>query len=134
MTPAQLSVLHGAAFHDERAWSATEFEDLLSQPTAHLFTAPRGFALIRVVADEAELLVIAVHPDAQGAGVGRKLMQDWMQGIAASEAFLEVAQDNAAAISLYKSCGFAQVGQRRAYYARKNAPDVDAIVMRYRFT
>jgi ribosomal-protein-alanine N-acetyltransferase len=134
MTPAQLSQLHADAFQQVRPWSTAEFTDLLSHPSTYLFAHTQAFALVRVIADEAELLTIAVHPNTQGQGIGRALMCDWMQGIAASEAFLEVAQDNIVAISLYKSCGFAEVGRRKGYYGRKDAPNVNAIVMRHAFT
>ena len=134
MTPEQLSRLHTDAFKQSRAWSAAEFADLLSHPSTFLFEAVDAFALVRVIAEEAELLTIAVHPNAQGQGIGRGLMHDWLQGIVACEAFLEVAQDNTAAISLYESCGFAEVGRRKGYYGRKDAPSIDAIVMRYTFT
>jgi [ribosomal protein S18]-alanine N-acetyltransferase len=48
----------------------------------------------------------------------------------ATTAFLDVAADNAPAIALYLGAGYAQVGQRRAYYPRKNASAADALLMR----
>ena len=130
MTPAQLSTIHTAAFTHSRGWSADEFAALLGSAHCTLICEPDGFALVRTVAGEAELLTIAVSPGRQGQGAGRKLMHRWLEATPADEAFLEVGADNTAAIALYASCGFAQVARRAAYYPRANGPDVDAIVMR----
>lgn len=134
MTPADLAAIHAAAFTQSRPWGVGEFASLLEHPTTEVYVHERGFAMVQNIAGEAELLTIAVMPKAQGKGLGRALMYEWMQGIDASEAFLEVAEDNAPALALYKSCGFAQVGRRKAYYVRKDSPSVDAIVMRCALT
>lgn len=132
MTPQNMAQIHAAAFTDARAWSAAEFASLLDSP--HLFAshASQGFALVRVVAGEAELLTIAVHPAHQGQGTGRALMADWMARAAhtADEAFLEVAADNAPACALYAACGFMIAGRRAGYYQRSGAQAVDAWLMR----
>lgn len=130
MTPEAMARLHARAFTLSRPWTTAEFEALLKTPGTEVFTAPGGFALTRTVAGEAELLTIAVDPDLQRSGTGRRLMQDWLQSGAASEAFLEVSQDNIAALALYISCGFAEVARRNAYYPRTQGPAQDAIVMR----
>ena len=44
--------------------------------------------------------------------------------------FLEVAEDNIAALALYHRAGFAAVGRRRGYYHRAGAAPVDAQVLR----
>lgn len=132
MTPQDMAQIHAAAFTDARPWTAAEFTSLLDSPHVFTSTAPHGFALVRVVAGEAELLTIAVDPAHQGQGTGRRLMTRWMTLAAqsASDAFLEVAADNAPARALYGTCGFAQSGLRTAYYARAGAPAVDAVLMR----
>ena len=128
MTPSELSQIHSAAFTMSRPWSAQEFEELLRNKHTHLFTCTQGFALVQVIAGEAELLTISVHPDAQGKGAGGTLM--WMSSVNADEAFLEVAADNHAARHLYEAHGFAGVAHRSAYYARDLGGSVDAIIMR----
>jgi ribosomal-protein-alanine N-acetyltransferase len=130
MTPSELNQIHSAAFTTSRPWSAQEFEELLSNKHTHLFTCAQGFVLVRVIAGEAELLTIAVHPDAQGKGTGGILMSKWMSSLDADEAFLEVAADNVSAKHLYARHGFACVARRSAYYARDVGDPVDAIVMR----
>lgn len=132
MTPQDMAQIHAAAFTDARPWSAAEFASLLDSPHVFTSTAPHGFALVRVVAGEAELLTIAVDPAHQGQGIGRRLMTLWMAQAAqtATDAFLEVAADNAPARALYTGCGFAQTGLRAAYYARADTQAVDAVLMR----
>ncbi len=132
MTPQDMAQIHAAAFTDARPWSASEFATLLESPHVFISQQPQGFALVRVVAGEAELLTIAVHPDHQGQGTGRALMSDWMAQAAAtaSEAFLDVAADNAPACALYAACGFVPAGRRTGYYRRSGAEAVDALLMR----
>jgi ribosomal-protein-alanine N-acetyltransferase len=134
MTPHDLSQIHAAAFTLSRPWTALEFKTLLGNPHTHLFVRPAGFALLQLIAGEAELLTIAVHPDAQGKGTGQQLMADWMAGVQATEAFLEAAADNTHALQLYTANGFAEVARRKSYYARKSGDSVDAIVMRAALT
>lgn len=131
MTPADMARIHRHAFSQQRPWSEAEFDALIAQPHTHLTSTAQGFALWRGMAGEAELLTIAVLPDAQRAGIGTDLMQAWMTQAARNceEAFLEVAADNHAARALYEKCGFGLVATRSAYYARPGSA-VDALVMR----
>jgi ribosomal-protein-alanine N-acetyltransferase len=91
-----------------------------------------GAAVVRVVLDEAELLLIAVAPEARRRGVAKQLMADAMERSAqrgACRMFLEVAADNAPAISMYEASGFAPIGRRKAYYPRPSAPAMDALLL-----
>jgi ribosomal-protein-alanine N-acetyltransferase len=70
-------------------------------------------------AGEAELLRIAVHPEAQGQGHGRRLLRISSAAIAAlgiSELHLEVRVSNAPARHLYETEGWRFTGLRRGYY------------------
>ncbi|MGL4438852.1 MAG: GNAT family N-acetyltransferase, partial [Bosea sp. (in: a-proteobacteria)] len=94
--------------------------------------AVAGFSLIRLVLNQAELLLVAVRRDCRGTGVGQALMNDAMalarrQG--AEEMFLEVRDGNASALGLYRSHGFAVVGHRRGYYSGAMTERFDAITM-----
>lgn len=132
-----LAAIHATGF--ERGWDATEFERLLADArvVAHLARpggrgAPSGFALSRIAADEAEVLTVAVRPSARGAGVARAILAIHFARLAALGAravFLEVAEDNAAALRLYRGLGFAEVGRRGGYYARAGDTPVTALVM-----
>ncbi|MEM9576483.1 MAG: GNAT family N-acetyltransferase [Pseudomonadota bacterium] len=134
MTPRQLADLHARAFAPERGWTEDEFISLCSAAHVQLYTVGHGFALVRSVADEAELLTLAVDPDQRRQGVARALMRHWMSDSAAATAFLEVAADNTAAIALYTNFGFESTGRRKAYYARMNAARVDALLMQTALT
>lgn len=129
MTPEELASLHRAAFRSERNWSADEFADLLLNPHVTLTIDPQGFALIRSLAGEAELLTLAVHPDHHRQGIATRLMTEWMAVATAQMAFLEVAADNHAAQGLYQKHGFAETGRRRSYYRRSGGSAVDAVLM-----
>ena len=133
MNPETLAALHGACFRDApRAWSAAEFATLLTQSQVFLIPGADGFALGRVAGPEAELMTLAVAPAARRQGLGRALLAEFerqavLQG--ASEAFLEVAADNAAAGALYGAAGWVRAGLRPGYYGR-GAARRDALVLR----
>jgi ribosomal-protein-alanine N-acetyltransferase len=133
VTPADLSALHARAFTTPRPWSETEFAALLADPLAFLLVeGDAAFLLGRAVAGEAELLTIAVSPEARRLGLGRRLVgrfiyQARLRG--AESAFLEVAEDNAAARGLYLSSGFTEAGRRRGYYRTPDGRAVDALVL-----
>lgn len=89
-----------------------------------------GFVALRTMADEGEILNVAVAPAARRSGVGRALVRHALASAAAAGAFsvfLEVRPSNAAALTLYRSFGFVEVGRRHRYY---RAPVEDALVLR----
>jgi tRNA threonylcarbamoyladenosine biosynthesis protein TsaB len=124
--------IHASAF--EEGWAA---EDILRFASADLgglgLVAEvdggvlAGFVVGRVIAGEAEVLTLAVRPAFRRRGLGRALLSAVLA--AADAAFLEVAEDNVAAIALYRGLGFERVGRRGAYYSRRSGA-ADAIVMR----
>ncbi|MBE9475674.1 MAG: GNAT family N-acetyltransferase [Proteobacteria bacterium] len=86
----------------------------------------------RVAGPEVELLTIAVDPDYRRQGLAHDLMRDFEQMAkenGARDAFLEVAENNIAAIGLYQRRGFTQTGLRKDYYASLKGPRISAIVM-----
>jgi ribosomal-protein-alanine N-acetyltransferase len=88
-----------------------------------------GYCAFRVVADEMELLGLAVSPSARGRGHGRWLLGRALalaRGRGARTAFLEVRPSNAAARGLYAAHGFAERGRRRGYY---RDPPEDALLL-----
>lgn len=77
-----------------------------------------GFAIVRTVIDEAELLLLGVAPTYQGRGVGGSLLRAAIADCASdgtATMHLEVRAGNDA-VRLYTTHGFAKVGERRAYY------------------
>jgi ribosomal-protein-alanine N-acetyltransferase len=90
-----------------------------------------GFAIFSKVLDEVTLLNIVIAFNQQRNGYGyfllqQSLNQQVLKG--ASKCFLEVRVSNARAISLYKSLGFKQIGQRKNYYPAHHGRE-DALVM-----
>ena len=70
-------------------------------------------------AGEAELLRVAVDPAHRGQGLGRRLLEACQRELAAAgmgNLFLEVRATNAAAIQLYRRCGWQRCGLRPGYY------------------
>lgn len=86
----------------------------------------------RVIADEAELLTLAVAPPARRQGLGRGLLAHFLDEArrrGATRAFLEVAADNGPACALYQAGGFAEDGRRRGYYRGPDGVVVDALLL-----
>lgn len=132
MTPADLARLHAECFTSPRPWSEQEFADLLEGRGVFLLSEDGAFLLGRVVADEAELLTLAVDPAKRRLGVASRLVQAFLaeaRARGAATAFLEVAADNTPAIALYSANGFAESGRRRGYYATPEGQRIDAVLM-----
>ena len=119
------------------SWSAAQCSGVLAMPGATLIVAsgdtePIGFALLRTIAGEAELMLIAVHPAARGHGIGRGLLEQVMtlaRSNGAQRLFLEVRSDNDA-IALYEQAGFCRVGRRTGYYRGNDGRVRDALTFR----
>lgn len=132
MTPEDLARVHAAAFVAPRPWSGGEIAGLLANPLTFLITESQGFLIGRVVADEAELLTLAVSPAARRHGTGRALVAGFLieaRSRGATQAFLEVAADNAAAIALYLQAEFTESGRRKRYYTAPDGTAIDALVL-----
>ena len=146
----EAAALHAAAFPApwEQRWDREALAELLAAPGAFgLMAQPvseavpdraaaplpaQGFVLARVAADEAEIITIAVAPQARRRGIGTALIEAATREAAsrgAARLFLEVAEDNFPARRLYDELGFLPVGKRRAYYARGALPAVAALMM-----
>lgn len=141
-----LAAIHGRCFED--AWDRRAMVEIVSMPGASALlasapapakggTAAAGLAVLRVAADEAELLTIGVLPDRRRRGIGRALVAAACAAAQAAGArwlYLEVGEDNDAARRLYESLVFVEAGHRRGYYAARPAGVAarTALVMRRR--
>ena len=128
------------AFGDRfgEAWTRSQLGGILPMAGVSLMLAREpdcgeiaGFSLFRTVADEAELLLIAVIPSSHRRGVGRLLLDDFMErarndGVA--RVHLEVRDGNSA-LSLYRDAGFSPVGRRRNYYHASDGRRFDAVTL-----
>ena len=90
-----------------------------------------AYGIMSVAAGECHILNLCVHPQAQGFGLGKKLLYKLLlvaRKHHADTAFLEVRPSNKIAITLYSNSGFNEVGMRRNYYPAKHGRE-DAIIM-----
>lgn len=132
MTPEHLASIHRDAFTHQRPWSTSEIGTLLGSPGVFVMASSKGFGVIRVTVEEAELLTLAVAPRDQGQGLGRVLLKGLMataRDAGATSMFLEVAADNAPALALYGKLGFAEAGRRPKYYRHPDGSRQDALLM-----
>ena len=122
----RLADIHANAF--TRPWGTEEFERFLSERNIlsdGLFIGPRqeptGFILSRKGGDEAEILSIAIAPEARGRGHAGMLLDRHLQTLTQAgvrKVFLEAEEGNRPALKLYRRRGFREVGRRAGYYAR----------------
>ena len=91
-----------------------------------------GFIILHFVADQCEILNLAIHPDYQGQGFGKQLLQAAIQNIQqrnCHQVFLEVRKSAIKVQCLYQRFGFVAMGMRKAYYALPSGKREDAIIM-----
>ena len=118
------------------AWSAPQCAGLLPMPGVWLVLARDeqevvGFSLARVVAGEAELLLLAVKKKAQRRGTGKLLLERFFKDSeerGAEKLYLEVRDGNSA-VDLYKSLGFTEAGRRSKYYTGSDGQIYDSITL-----
>lgn len=138
---ADVMVAMGDAFDPEfgEAWTEAQCAGILGMPGSWLLIArhgedPAGFALVRKIVDEAELLLIAVRRRYRRHGIGRALLDRVVveaQCDGAEALHLEVREGNPA-LALYSNAGFEQVGVRRAYYRGRSGKVFDALTFKRR--
>ena len=90
-----------------------------------------GHCIYFFVPDNAEIISLAVAPEKRRLGFGRDLVYSVIEKAkenGCKEVFLEVRKSNEAAIALYTSIGFHQVGERKNLYSK---PDEDGLIMQY---
>ncbi len=118
------------------AWNAGQCLGIMSLPDVWLSFAEAGdrivgFALSRLLMDEAELLLLAVEPDVRGHGVGRALIERTVEiavGKGAHRLLLEVRDGNQA-LDLYQGSGFSEIGRRHDYYRGSDGTTRDALTL-----
>lgn len=117
-------------------WGSREFSTALESSQTIFLVAEdaggvvAGYAIAIAVADEAEILNLAVHEQKRQHGVGGKLLDSTVEKVrmrGAEQIYLEVRESNEAARKLYTSRGFGEVTRRRKYYRN---PVEDALVLR----
>ncbi len=117
----------------QMAWHAGDFEAAIASkcdfPLVIRTTGLAGYAVLRIIAPEAEIENICVAPACRRSGVGEALMEEMLRLAAERDAeriFLEVRAHNEPAKALYRKRGFVESYRRRNYY---QGPTEDAIIM-----
>lgn len=117
-------------------WGPREFESALHAPQTIFLVAEdidgvvAGYAIALAVADEAEILNLAVHPKFRGKGTGGSLLDSAVAAAklrGAEQIYLEVRESNDSARKLYAARGFDLITRRPKYYRH---PVEDALVLR----
>ena len=126
----------GSSFGE--AWTRSQLSGILPMSGVFLMIASDkrtgstvGFSLFRTVADESELLLIAVPPEHHRCGIGRHLLDDFLdraRSDAVARVHLEVRDGNPA-VAMYLAAGFSPVGRRRNYYHAADGKRFDAITL-----
>jgi len=128
--------LHAASFY--RGWPRQDIEAYLLDPDTPTLVAcdarrkVAGFAMLRLLGDDAELMTIAVEPKYRSKGVATALLRACFEDLLMTPSkrmILEVAADNPAAIKLYSRLGFTKISERKGYYARPDGQPATALVM-----
>ncbi|WP_025737511.1 ribosomal protein S18-alanine N-acetyltransferase [Mycobacterium genavense] len=128
--------LEAQLFDGDDPWPAAAFNRELASAHNHYVAARTGDLLVgyagisrlgRTPPFEYEVHTIGVDPAYQGGGIGRRLLGELLAFADGGVVYLEVRTDNEAAIALYRSVGFEQIGLRKRYYRVSGA---DAYTMR----
>jgi ribosomal-protein-alanine N-acetyltransferase len=136
---AVMAIMNGAfSPRFGEAWTRSQCAGILPMAGVSLVLAhdngneePVGFSLFRTVADEAELLLLAVAPQHQHRGIGRRLLEQFVEQARAAGArrvHLEVRDGNPA-VQLYRRAGFQPAGRRPDYYRGSDGRQYDAITL-----
>ena len=120
------------------AWTRSQLSGILPMTGVSMTIAREreneaavGFSLVRMVADEAELLLIAVLPSHHRRGIGQRLLDQFMRQASkegVGRVHLEVRDGNPA-VAMYRAAGFDAVGRRRSYYQSPDGKRFDAITL-----
>jgi [ribosomal protein S18]-alanine N-acetyltransferase len=133
---ARCAELEAQLFDGDDPWPKSAFLHEMASRHNHYVAARAGDKLVGYAGiarlgllppHEYEVHTIGVDPAYQGQGIGRRLL-DTLLGFAGRGAvYLEVRTDNDAAIAMYHSAGFIEVGLRKRYYRVSGA---DAYTMK----
>mgnify|MGYP003289094413 CR=1 FL=1 len=110
-----------------KPWTKDDFADL-QKSGCEVIASQNGFIVYRQTLDEAEIITIGVHPDARRTGVASAMLgivEGILQKNGVKSIFLEVAENNRPARTLYENNGYQQIGIRPKYY-----DGIDAIMMK----
>ena len=115
-------------------WTQKQFEESIASYQSTVIEvqgAVVGFCILQPVLDEANLLLMAIHPSQQGKGLGYQLLDQSIAMLKNDpiQIFLEVRESNQAAIALYEKADFHQIDLRKNYYPLEKGGREHAVIM-----
>ena len=111
-------------------WNYSVFKDELTSKTSTYFVVKDkgnkilGFAGIKIILDEAEIMNIVTKKTCRNQGIGKLLLDRLIleaKNKNVRKINLEVNENNTIAIHLYEKFGFSRDGERKNYYNNKKA-------------
>lgn len=116
--------------YQEDPWTTAQYESDFSNKYTHFLGIYDkecvGYIHYQLLAQEGEILNLAIDPKAQGQNLGSLLIEAMWQKEEMQRCFLEVRLSNKKAQAVYQKQGFQKVGTRKNYYQN---PKEDAILM-----
>ena len=114
-------------------WNSETLKNELCNNNSHYIVAKInnnivGFAGIKIILDEADIMNIVTKKDSRNSGIGSTLFSsviDFAKSKNVKKITLEVNENNLSAIHLYEKFGFVRIAERKKYY---NGTDT-AIIM-----
>lgn len=126
-----------SSFHSP--WSKKVWLEEFRNPLSHCYVVKYrgeknrkkiiGFICFRIMGEESELLNIGVHPEERQKGIGKHLMNfyiDYCRERGVRSFFLEVSVNNLSAFHLYQIFHYQIIGTRKKFYSG----EVDALLMK----
>lgn len=115
-------------------WTLKQFEESIDSYQSTVIEQQGqvvGFCILQPVVDEANLLLMAIHPSQQGKGLGYQLLDESIALLKNNpvQIFLEVRESNVAAVRLYEKSDFHQIDLRKNYYPNPDGTREHAIIM-----
>ncbi len=116
-------------------WTLDAYQREIDNPSSYVLGLVNdnhellGFGCLWSILEEAHITVLAVRPEYQGQGLGKALVWGLLNQARDRQlewATLEVRDTNAAAIAVYQSFDFQEVGRRVKYY---EATGEDALIL-----
>lgn len=110
-------------------WPARSFQfELTDNPASRCWVVELDEKIVAMIVswlilDELHVATIATHPEFRRQGIGKKLLLHALKSARSegvTRSFLEVRENNQAAIQMYKSFGFVEDGVRKEYYKDNN--------------
>jgi len=116
-----MAEIHAQSFF--KGWDDADMWSHIQRDLCFGFGRPlKGFIILKTAADQAEILTIVVDANERRKGIAKALLdiaETELVDNGVDTLFLEVAEDNSAAMVFYKGKGFEPIGKRRAYYKRE---------------